>query len=52
MIQTSYIAPGAVLARIVPDYALMVDEPVRQKRWMSRRHRHLLKDADAQGIMT
>jgi UDP-2-acetamido-3-amino-2,3-dideoxy-glucuronate N-acetyltransferase len=37
-----FIAAGAVVAKDVPDYALMVGTPARQKGWMSR-HGHLLK---------
>lgn len=47
----AFIAAGAVVSRDVPDYALMLGVPARQKGWMSR-HGHILKDADAEGIMT
>ncbi|MFZ4856330.1 MAG: acyltransferase [Desulfuromonadaceae bacterium] len=47
----SFIAAGAVVSRDVPDYALMVGVPARQKGWMSR-HGHLLKNPDAHGILT
>jgi len=46
----AFIAAGAVLAKDVPDYALMVGVPARQKGWMSR-HGHLLKNPDAGGIL-
>lgn len=46
----SFVAAGAVVARDVPDYALMVGNPARQKGWMSR-HGHRLGDADANGVM-
>ena len=46
----SFIAAGAVVARNVPDYALMVGNPARQKGWMSR-HGHRLGSPDAKGIM-
>lgn len=46
----SFVAAGAVVAKDVPDYALMVGVPARQKGWMSR-HGHLLKNPDADGIM-
>jgi UDP-2-acetamido-3-amino-2,3-dideoxy-glucuronate N-acetyltransferase len=36
------IGAGAVVAKNVPDYALMVGNPARQRGWMSR-HGHLLK---------
>lgn len=38
----SFISAGAVVAKDVPDYALMVGVPARQKGWMSR-HGHALK---------
>ena len=44
-----FISAGAVVARDVPDYALMVGVPARQKGWMSR-HGHLLKPG-ADGLM-
>ena len=44
-----FISAGAVVAKDVPDYALMVGVPARQKGWMSR-HGHLLKPG-ADGIM-
>ena len=47
----SFIAAGAVVSKDVPDYALMVGVPARQKGWMSR-HGHMLRNADAEGIMT
>lgn len=47
----AFVAAGAVVAKDVPDYALMVGVPARQKGWMSR-HGHILKDPDADGIMT
>jgi UDP-2-acetamido-3-amino-2,3-dideoxy-glucuronate N-acetyltransferase len=47
----AFIAAGAVVARDVPDYALMVGVPARQKGWMSR-HGHLLAPPDAEGVMT
>lgn len=41
-----FISAGAVVARDVPDYALIVGVPGRHKGWMSR-HGHILKpDAD------
>ncbi len=47
----AFIAAGAVVVKDVPDYALMVGVPARQKGWMSR-HGHILNQADAEGIMT
>jgi UDP-2-acetamido-3-amino-2,3-dideoxy-glucuronate N-acetyltransferase len=44
----AFVAAGAVVTKDVPDYALMVGVPARQKGWMSR-HGHVLKpDADGQ----
>ena len=37
-----FISAGAVVARDVPDYALMIGVPARQKGWMSR-HGHVLR---------
>jgi UDP-2-acetamido-3-amino-2,3-dideoxy-glucuronate N-acetyltransferase len=45
-----FIAAGAVVAKDVPDYALMAGVPARRTGWMSR-HGHLLKNPDSQGIM-
>ena len=45
----AFIAAGAVITKDVPDYALMVGVPARQKEWMSR-HGHVLKDPDPAGI--
>jgi UDP-2-acetamido-3-amino-2,3-dideoxy-glucuronate N-acetyltransferase len=44
-----FISAGAVVAKDVPDYALMVGVPARQRGWMSR-HGHALK-AEADGVM-
>lgn len=46
----SFIAAGAVVAKDVPDYALMVGNPARQQGWMSR-HGHRLK-LGADGVAT
>jgi UDP-2-acetamido-3-amino-2,3-dideoxy-glucuronate N-acetyltransferase len=47
----AFVAAGAVVAKGVPDYALMTGVPARQKGWMSR-HGHMLRIPDANGIMT
>jgi UDP-2-acetamido-3-amino-2,3-dideoxy-glucuronate N-acetyltransferase len=46
----AFIAAGAVVAKNVPDYALMMGCPARQHGWMSR-HGHRLGNPDAEGIM-
>lgn len=46
----AFIAAGTVAAKDVPDYALIMGVPGRQKGWMSR-HGHVLKNPDANGIM-
>ena len=45
-----FIAAGSVVTRDVPDYALMMGNPARQKGWMSR-HGHMLKNPDKTGVM-
>lgn len=45
-----FIAAGAVVTKDVPDYALIVGVPGRQKGWMSR-HGHALDKADASGML-
>lgn len=47
----SFIAAGAVVTKDVPDYALIVGNPGKQRGWMSR-HGHLLKESNANEIMT
>ena len=44
-----FIAAGAVVVTDVPDYALMMGNPARQRGWMSRHGRRLERAAD--GIM-
>ncbi len=46
----AFIAAGAVVAKDVPDYALMVGMPARQQGWMSR-HGIKLPPPDEDGIM-
>jgi UDP-2-acetamido-3-amino-2,3-dideoxy-glucuronate N-acetyltransferase len=44
------VAAGAVVTRqVVPDYALMMGVPAKQRGWVSR-HGHVLGEADAEGI--
>ncbi|CAH2032351.1 acyltransferase [Trichlorobacter ammonificans] len=45
----AFVAAGAVVAKDVPDYALMVGVPARQKGWMSRHGLPLIPGPD--GIM-
>ena len=45
-----FIAAGAVVAKNVPDYALMVGVPGRQAGWISR-HGIRLTEPDGEGIM-
>jgi UDP-2-acetamido-3-amino-2,3-dideoxy-glucuronate N-acetyltransferase len=45
-----FIAASAVVTRDVPDYALMMGSPARQKGWISR-HGVPLKSANQDGIM-
>jgi UDP-2-acetamido-3-amino-2,3-dideoxy-glucuronate N-acetyltransferase len=47
----AFVAAGAVVAKDVPDYALMVGVPARQRGWMSR-HGHILKNPDGDGLLT
>src|SRR5262245_26239726 len=44
----SFIGAGAVVRGDVPDYALMLGVPAKQKGWMSR-HGHRLTQRDAEG---
>jgi UDP-2-acetamido-3-amino-2,3-dideoxy-glucuronate N-acetyltransferase len=45
-----FIAAGSVVTKDVPDYALVMGNPARQKGWMSR-HGHILKDPGPDGVM-
>lgn len=46
----AFVGAGAVVAKDVADYALMIGVPARQKGWMSR-HGHILKNPDAEGML-
>ena len=46
----AFVAAGAVVAKDVPDYALIVGVPGRQTGWMSR-HGHVLDESDSDGPM-
>ena len=46
----AFIAAGAVVAKDVPDYGLIMGAPARQTGWMSR-HGHIMKNPDKDGIM-
>jgi UDP-2-acetamido-3-amino-2,3-dideoxy-glucuronate N-acetyltransferase len=45
----AFVSAGAVVVKDVPDYALMVGVPARQRGWMSR-HGHLLRP-DREGVL-
>lgn len=45
-----FVAAGSVVTKDVPDYALVIGNPARQKGWMSR-HGHRLGPADKDGLM-
>jgi len=48
--QYAFVGAGAVVRGDVPDYALMLGVPAKQKGWMSR-HGHRLTAANDPGIM-
>ena len=46
----AFIGAGAVVVDDVPDYALMLGVPARQRGWMSR-HGHRLQNQSGDGVM-
>jgi UDP-2-acetamido-3-amino-2,3-dideoxy-glucuronate N-acetyltransferase len=46
----AFVAAGAVVTKDVPDYALVMGNPARQRGWISR-HGHPLSSPDSNGIM-
>ena len=46
----AFVGAGAVVCDDVPDYALMLGVPARQKGWMSR-HAHHLQGPDQGGVL-
>ncbi len=46
----AFVAAGSVVTKDVPDYALVMGNPARQKSWMSR-HGHRLGAPDKDGVM-
>ena len=46
----AFVAAGAVVSKDLPDYALAMGNPARQRGWMSR-HGHRLGEPDGDGIM-
>ncbi len=46
----AFVGAGAVVHSNVPDYALMLGVPAKQKGWMSR-HGHVLKKTESEGVM-
>jgi UDP-2-acetamido-3-amino-2,3-dideoxy-glucuronate N-acetyltransferase len=46
----AFVAAGSVVTRDVPDYALVIGNPARQKGWMSR-HGHRIDPPDSTGMM-
>ncbi len=47
----AFIGAGSVVTKDVPDYALMLGSPAKQKGWMSR-HGHRLVNMDEEGVLT
>ena len=47
----AFVAAGAVVTKgDIPDYAMMVGVPAKQRGWVSR-HGHPLREPDAEGVM-
>lgn len=47
----AFVGAGAVVCGDVPDYALVIGNPARQRGWMSR-HGHRLPPPNGEGVMT
>ena len=45
----AFVGAGAVVTKDVPDYALMLGNPCRQRGWMSR-HGHRLSERNGEGV--
>ena len=46
----AFVAAGAVVTKDVPDYALVMGNPARQRGWMSRHGHRLSVDADGRAV--
>lgn len=45
----AFVGAGSVVTKTVPDYALMIGNPARQRAWMSR-HGHVLQELNDEGF--
>lgn len=45
-----FVAAGSVVTKDVPDYALVVGNPARQRGWMSRHGQRLAPDAEGRAV--
>jgi len=46
----AFIGAGAVVTKVVPDYALMVGNPARQTGWMSENGSKLIFDKEGKAV--